>query len=147
MNTSGLILREDVLEVPLVESMYGSSRNFLYQMNKLGDEVNREEQKNEKSTSPIVTLELIESGASADGMAQQFGNVKYNPHSITDTELCGLIDNDYLRRCSCADVIYDATLSERAYMYECISRDLWPMMHKSTSDAQLRRCLILGRER
>lgn len=58
MDDSGLLLREDILETAHVESLYGTPRNFLYQMNKIGDEKGQQDQREEKSSSPIITLEL-----------------------------------------------------------------------------------------
>lgn len=145
MNESGMILREDILEVALVESMYGTPRNFLYQMNRVGDEIFREDQAKEESTSPLITLALIEKGTPELDAAQLLRNEngKHNPNNITDIELCELIDNHYLPMCCNAEVIYDTSLSERDRMYKRISGELWTKQHKRTSDAQLKRCLLL----
>lgn len=145
MNSSGLILREDILEVALVESMYATPRNFLYQMNRVGDEIFREDQTKEKSSSPLITLELIEKGTPGMDITQLLRNEsgKYNQSNITDIELCELIDQHYLPRCSKAEMIYEASLFERSSMYKCISGELWSKWHKRGTEAQLKRCLIL----
>ena len=145
MNESGMILREDILEVALVESMYGTPRNFLYQMNRVGDEIFREDQAKEESTSPLITLALIEKGTPELDVAQLLRNEngKHNPNNISDIELCELIDNYYLPMCCKAEAIYDTSLSERIRIYKCLSGELWATRRKRTTEAQLKRCLVL----
>lgn len=145
MDASGMIMREDILEVALVESMYGTPRNYLYQMNRVGDEIYREDQKAEESRSPLITLELIEKGIPELDVAQLLRNEngKHNPVNITDIELCELIDKHYLPMFSKAETIYEASVSDRIRMCRCISGDLWATRHKRSTEAQLKRCLIL----
>ena len=61
MDTSGLLLREDILDIAQVEAIYVTPRNYIYQMNKIGDELSMKNQQEESSSSPLITLELIES--------------------------------------------------------------------------------------
>lgn len=145
MDASGMIMREDILEVALVESMYGTPRNYLYQMNRVGDEIYREDQKAEESTTPLITLELIEKGIPELDVAQLLRNEngKHNPANISDIELCELTDSYYLPLFSTADTIYEASVSDRIRIYRGISSDLWATRHKRTTEAQLKRCLLL----
>ena len=86
MDTSGLLLREDILDVALVESYYITPRNYLYQMNRLGDEMLLKEQREEESSSPLITLDLIEQGTPDFDIGQLLQNEKgkFDPTLISD---------------------------------------------------------------
>ena len=60
MDEQGLLLREDIIDSAYVEQIYITPRNFLFQMNKYTDERTEEDQKKEKSDTPIITIDLIE---------------------------------------------------------------------------------------
>lgn len=146
MDASGLLLREDIIDTSLVETYYATPRNYLYQMNKIGDEMSRKEQQEERSSSPIITLELIEQGVPGLDMEQLLRNEsgKFNPQLISDLELCTLIDETLLPKYCPGSTIYEASLSQRADLYNRIWKGLWISRHKRTNDAQLRRCLCLS---
>lgn len=149
MDSSGMLLREDILETALVESFYGTPRNFLYQMNKIGDEKGLQDQKNESSSSPLITLELIEKGAPDNDIAQLLRNEsgKHNPNRISDLELCELIDGTFVPRIARGEkdaTIYEIADSRRAALFDFIKKNLWNDYKKFTTDDQLRRCLCLG---
>lgn len=146
MDTSGLLLREDIIDTTLVETYYVSSRNYLFQMNKIGDEISRKEQQEERSSSPVITLELIEKGVPGMDIEQLLRNEsgKHNPQLISDLELCTLIDETLLPKYYPGLTIYEASLSQRADLYNRIWKGLWASRHKRTTDAQLRRCLCLN---
>lgn len=149
MDSSGMLLREDILETALVESFYGTPRNFLYQMNKIGDEKGLQDQKNESSSSPLITLELIEKGAPDNDIAQLLRNEsgKHNPNRISDLELCELIDGTFVPRMARGEkdaTIYQIANSRRAALFDYIKKNLWNDHKKYTTDDQLRRCLCLG---
>ncbi len=94
MSSEGLLLREDVLDVPFVEQLYTSPRNYLFQMNKITEDGDTARQRDENSTPP-VTLETIENGvpgfALKEYRASEYGKV--NRSLMTDLELCSYIDN------------------------------------------------------
>lgn len=142
MSTSGLLLREDVLEVAQVEAIYGTPRNYLFQMNRIGDEVMMEEQTKESSTSPLITLDLIEKGQDVSALLRS-NSGKYNPNAITDVELCGLIDKHFVPKYFKGESVYDSSMSERSRLYAVIMRDFWATYHKYTTPAQLQRCLVI----
>lgn len=146
MDASGLLLREDVIDTAQVESYYGTPRNYLFQMNKIGDEISRKEQQEEGSSTPVITLELIEQGVPGLDIDQLLRNEsgKHNPQIISDLELCELIDATLLPKYCRNATIYETTLSQRRYLYEMVWNNLWASRHKRTSDAQLRRCLCLN---
>ena len=149
MDASGMLLREDILETAQVESYYGTPRNFLYQMNKIGDEKGMQDQKEEKSSSPIITLELIEKGAPDNDISQMLRNEggKHNPNRIGYLELCRLIDETYVPRMAKGDAnpsIYKVAYSRRVALFDYIKNHLWADFKKYATDDQLRRCLCLG---
>lgn len=149
MDESGLLLRQDILETAHVESMYGTPRNFLFQMNKIGDEKGQQEQRVEKSSSPLITLELIEQGTPENDIAQLLRNEsgKYNPNRISDLELCGLIDEIYIPRILKeveTPSIYQVDHARRVNLYNYLKETLWPSCKKFATEPQLRRCLCLG---
>ncbi len=145
MDASGLLFREDILDVALVESYYITPRNYLYQMNRLGDEMSLKEQRDEKSASPLITLELIEQGTPDFDIGRLLQNEKgkFDPSSISDLELCTLIDETCLPKYCNGVTIYETSLSQREFLYDLIRRNLWRARQKRTYDAQLRRCLCI----
>lgn len=145
MDTSGLLLREDILDVSQVESFYGTPRNFIYQMNKIGDEMSLRDQKEEKSSSPLITLDLIEQGTPDMNLERLLRNEsgKHDPVWISDLDLCRLIDETCLPKYCKGKTIYEASISQRAFLYDLIDKNLWRSRKKKTTDAQLRRCLCL----
>lgn len=97
LSKQGLILREDVLDTALVEQLYITPRNFLFQMNRFTDEKIVQEQMQENDSAP-VTLESIESGVKGfdlkAALVSEGGRV--NTSFLTDLELCHIIDDKYL---------------------------------------------------
>ena len=146
MDASGLLLREDIIDTAQVESYYGTPRNFLLQMNKIGDETSRKEQQEERSSTPVITLEVIEKGVPGVDINQLIRNEswKHNPQMISDLELCELIDATLLPKYCRKATIYETTISQRKYLYDMIWNNLWASRHKRTTAAQLRRCLCLN---
>lgn len=145
MDVSGLLLREDILDVAQVESFYGTPRNFIFQMNKIGDEMSLRDQKEEPSSSPLITLELIEQGTPDMDLERLLRNEngKHDPVWISDLELCSLIDETCLPKYCKGKTIYEVSTSQRAFLYDLIEKNLWRSRKKRTTDAQLRRCLCL----
>ena len=96
MNSSGLLLRESVLDVAQVEYFYNTPRNFLFYMNRLSGEEWEREQRNE--SSDVVTLNCMEPGSSEQSLSImrrcEFGRENYALPS--DMLLCEYIDNEIL---------------------------------------------------
>lgn len=157
MDSSGLLLREDIVDVKYVEEVYMSPRNFLYQMNRLSDERWEQEQREEKSSSPLITLELIEGADSPDVVRRMKVNEqgRVDKRRMTDLELCSLIDNHYLPRMSGGSgfpgSVYGLSLSSRndlanhiwqdMRMMQARRQDMYPS--KTVTEKQLIRCLAL----
>ena len=166
MDGNGLLLREDILDTAYVEQIYVSPRNFLYQMNKLTNERVIADQKEDKSDTPIITIDLIEKGI-PDFDVQQFllnEHGSFDGRHMTDLELCRLIDDFYIPSLKGAtgltETIYTCSPQERTRLSASISRDLERTQNAVTDDkrtligqaglsgkyvtkAQLRRCLVL----
>jgi len=157
MNSSGLLLREDIVDVKYVEEIYISPRNFLYQMNRVSDDKWESEQKEEKSTSPIITLELLEGSNSVEDLramkANEYGRI--DKRRMTDMELCSLIDDHYLSSFKNGSEstlsIYALSASARNALANRIWQDLKVQQgrrqdkypSKTISEKQLIRCLAL----
>ena len=145
MDTSGLLLREDILDIAQVEAIYVTPRNYIYQMNKIGDELSMKNQQEESSSSPLITLELIEKGTPGMNLEQLLRNEngKHDPAWISDLELCQIIDKTCLPKYCNVESIYETRLSQRSFLYDLLWKNLWRTHRKRTTDAQLRRCLCL----
>lgn len=145
MDASGMLLREDILDVAQVEAIYVTPRNFLYQMNRIGDETSLRDQQAEKSSSPLITLNLLEKGMPDFDLTQLLKNEngKHDPNRISDLELCQLIDERCLPKYFRGATIYETTVSQRSFLFDLISRNLWKTLKKKTTEAQLKRCLCL----
>lgn len=124
MDASGLLLREDVVDVAYVQLLYVSPRNFLYQMNRLSDDRWEEEQTTDKSGFPPVTLDGIEPQFYSPCISQMLINESGRSCSgrITDLELCSLIDNRYVPQMGKVRV-YDLTLCERESLGNTLIED------------------------
>lgn len=146
MEESGLIFREDVLDVSQVESLYISPRNYLYHMNRIGDESGLlNEQSEEKSDSPLITAELIERGIPAFDLEKVLTgeNNKYNPKKITDLELCEIIDGKYLTIYYPGKTLYEISASERLNLSRILRSELWDNYHKTYFNYQMNRCFVI----
>ena len=98
MNSSGVFVRESVIDTSDVEHMFSSPRSFLYYMNRLsGEEWMREQEKDGNNRYPI-TLEHIESGINMNTLHQMLSNEngRFDGRAMTDIQLCELIDMQLL---------------------------------------------------
>lgn len=99
MSADGQLLREDVLDVKWVEQNYITPQHFSFQMNRIANERDIQEQKEENQLPP-VTLETIEKGVPGFVLkeAQTFEKERGVRNAMTDLELCSYIDNELLPR-------------------------------------------------
>lgn len=147
MNASGLLLREDILDISHVEKIYVSPRNFLFQMNRISDQKWIDEQKADKTKTPDITLALIETGVKeldvAECLRNEHGSV--NSNRLTDMELCQIIDKDYLPRLTRSQDLTPSVYSLTRTQRNDLGNKLWkaiPLAYKKTvTIPQLRRCL------
>lgn len=147
MNASGMLLQEDAIDTAYVEQIYLTSRNYLFQMNKLTDEKWKAQQKSDHTETPIITLDLIEKGMGDIDIEQLLRNEsgRINQNLLTDLELCKVIDNDYLPILSRKQdmTIYDLSASQRATLCNTLWSDIPRLYNKRTNVAQLKRCACL----
>lgn len=138
MDSDGLIRRDTVLDLASVEHMFGTPRSYLFYMNRLsGEEWKREQDKDNNTISPI-TLESMENKASSQSLSEMLGNEygRGNYKHMTDIELCGYIDNEFLPSLG-KQTVYDLSYSEKTdYLH--LLRTSIPI-----SDARLVRALIM----
>lgn len=114
MNSSGLILRENVIDVTSVEHMFGTPRAFLYYMNRLSGEEWQKEQEKDKNGKQPITLDLIEHGVAHQSMPEllshEHGRSDYRAKS--DLWLCEKIDNELVPSFG-ATSVYTMSLSDK----------------------------------
>ena len=157
MASNGLLLREDFEDIAYVESVYVSPRNFMFQMNRISDGKDIQEQKKE-NTLPPVTLETIERGVPGFDPARAFISEqgRVNRNRMTDIELCNIIDNMILpakyfkpgqessiyllpesKRAEIGNAIWKEWKDVRFRKYDSIFAE------KIITEDQVRRCLCL----
>ena len=137
MSSSGLFLRESVLDIAQVENMFASPRAFDFYMNRKTSEDWIKEQGKDGNEADLVTLELIESKVQLTSIKDMlvFESGRSDYRRISDIELCLEIDKitrEHFKKPS----IYALTHEEKMK----IARHLREKYH--TSSAQLSRCLL-----
>lgn len=140
IDCSGMILQEDIIDVRYVEELYVTPRSFLYMMNRYSDENLVREQIEEDPSRPAVTLDVIEQGIEEESVERMLSNEKgrVNLALLTDMELCGMIDNEYVPKYGKISV-YHLADKEKA----TIGNDLWRKLGRRTSEKQIKRCLVM----
>ena len=145
MASNGLLLREDIIDISYVEELYVTPRGFLFNMTRQSGTDWVQEQKEEASNSPVVTLEFIEQGSTAEDLAAMKNNEHGRPDKkrMTDLELCRLIDKQIVPGITGREdkTIYD--------LPESLLRDIGNTLWKDTkagrigfvTSKQISRCL------
>lgn len=138
MDSSGLILRETVIDVPDVEHLFMTPRSYLYYMNRLSGEEWIREQEKDNLNIPPVSLDMIEPGSSSDKLRQMLANEKGRSDykAMTDIQLCEMIDNELLPGLGVGSV-YLAPRETKIFLAN--------MLHSQyrLPEAQIKRCLVL----
>lgn len=157
MSADGQLLREDVLDVTWVEQNYITPQNFSYHMNRIANERDIQEQKEENQLPP-VTLEAIEKGVPGFVLkeAQIFEKEHGVRNAMTDLEFCSYLDKQLLPRIvkgTPDPTIFMLSDSRRAELGTWIWRKYNEVKFKNISgkvfssktitEPQLRRCLAL----
>ena len=157
MSANGLLLREDIIDTAYVEEIYISPRNYLFQMNKVSNERDLDEQRKENSAPPI-TVELIESGVPDFNVktAKIFEQGKVDRKRMTDLELCAVVDGQIVPRYikgSDSASIYRLSESKRATICDTLWQECFQsrfgrnpcgfLAGKYVTEAQLHRCLCI----
>jgi len=156
MSSSGLILREDIIDSRYVEELFISPKSFLYNMTRASDENWAREQKEEKPSIDIVNLDMIEKGVPDSPVDEMKRNEKgrMDKSRLTDIELCGIIDRKYVPRYfkeSEQQSIYLLAMGKRAAIGNAIyssirdrklTRPSGELVIQANSN-QIKRCLAL----
>lgn len=138
MTASGVFTRESVLDIPQMESLYGTPRAFNYYMSrKSSEEWEAEQQKDANGLLPI-NIHNIERGVNMheDTRMIIFENGKSDYRKISDIELCTELDNLARTRYDRKSV-YQLSIKEK----QGIAEHLYRVRH--LSESQIRRCLVL----
>ena len=95
MDTSGLIIPESVIDVADLEHQFSTARTFLYYMNRLTSDAWKSEQMQDKSSTPLISLESIESGVRTQNIKTLLSNEhgRQNYYAKSDIDLCKEIDS------------------------------------------------------
>ena len=157
MDSSGLLLREDIEDTAYVESIYVSPRNYMFQMNRISDGKDIADQQNE-NTLPAVTLESVERGVPSFDPSKAFvaEQGRVNKNRMTDIELCHIIDDIILPvryfKGGGESSIYLLSGRDRADLGNAIWKEYKsvqfkrcdsPFSEKIITEDQLRRCLCI----
>ena len=135
-----MILQEDIIDVRYVEELYVTPRSYLYMMNRYSEEKWVKEQLAEDPLQPAVNLEMIEQTVSDEPiekmLTNEHGRVDFT--ALTDLDLCGMIDKDYVPRFG-KHSVYHLTDNEKSE----IGNELWRKYRWKASDNQIKRCLVM----
>lgn len=141
MNEDGVFLRESFMEIPQLELLFVTPRGFLYQMNRLSDEVWQKEQLEENPNEPPVTLNTIErpfDKKSVLSMLECEKGFKYDASKMNDVAVCNIIDNQLIRRYKKASV-YALDETQKNKIAQVLKNDF------RIPQYQINRCLVCGR--
>ena len=140
IDDSGMILQEDIIDVRYVEELYVTPRSYLYMMNRYSEEKWAKEQLAEDPFHPPVTLEMIEQSVADEPVERLLSNEhgRVDITALTDLDLCGMIDDDYVPRYG-KHSVYHLTDGEKSE----IGNDLWRKYRRKVSDNQIKRCLVM----
>lgn len=138
MDSSGLFMRETVMDISDVEHRFGTARSYLFYMNRLSGEEWKREQDKDLSGEQSITLELLEQNAYGQSLSEMLRHEhgKSNYLAMTDLAVCDMIDMQILPSMG-RDSVYELSRREKIEIGRFLQNDhLLP-------DAQLRRCLVL----
>ena len=138
MHSSGVFVRDSVLDIPQVEALYGTPRAFNYFMTRKSSEEWEREQHNDKLNAPPLKLETIEQGVrmhTVDTMLK-FENGKADYRLMTDIELCTLIDKIARERYG-KNSVYQLTVREQ----NLLANEIYAKY--KISPIRIRRCLVI----
>ena len=119
--------------------LFVTPRGFLYQMNRLSDEVWQREQLEENPNEPAVTLNTIErpfDKKSVLSMLECEKGFKYDASKMNDTAVCNIIDNQLVKRYRKPSV-YALDDTQKKAIAQLLKNELHIPQH------QINRCLIL----
>ena len=138
MNASGVFLRETVLDIPQVESLYVTPRSFNWHMTRKSSEEWEAEQERDNNGQPPINIGSIENGVRTDSIDKLliYENGKANYRKPSDIDICTYIDRDILPTYGKPSV-YLLTRQEKQKIAEHLYRNL------HIGEEQIRRCLAM----
>ena len=139
MNEDGMFVRESFMEIPQLELLFVTPRGFLYQMNRISDEIWQKEQMEDNSNEPPITLGTIEhpfDKQSVSSMLECEKGFRYNPSALNDVEVCNIIDKQLIKRFGKSSV-YALSDAQKLKVAQVLRNDLHLPQH------QISRCLVL----
>ena len=138
MSESGVFLRETVLDIPQVESLFVSPRAYNYYMSRRSSEEWEAEQEKDGNGLLPVNLKAIESGINLHTTERmlRFENGKSDYRSISDIDLCTELNSMTQKRFGKPSVY---CLSEQEQ--NIIANELY--LNRHIGEAQIRRCLAM----
>ena len=136
MSSSGIFLRESVLDIPQVENLFVSPRMFNFYMSRKSSEEWEAEQSKDQNSSPLINIQSIERGVNTDSIDKLllFENGKADYRKLSDQDLCTEIDRKILPKYGKRSV-YQLSSEEKTL----IANHLYKTLHLNA--AQIRRCL------
>ena len=136
MSSSGIFLRESVLDIPQVENLFVSPRMFNFYMSRKSSEEWEAEQSKDQNSSPLINIQSIERGVNTDSIDKLllFENGKADYRKLSDQDLCTEIDRKILPKYGKRSV-YQLSSEEKTL----IANPLYKTLHLNA--AQIRRCL------
>lgn len=126
MSPEGVFARESFEEIQLVESLYVTPRSFLYNMNRLSGEEWRRDQERDGTGIEPVTLQSMEvrySESEVSRMLKAERGHSFMNMGADDFTLCGVVDNDIIRRFG-KDSVYELSLLQKRKATEILCHEL-----------------------
>ena len=136
MNANGVFERTSFMSTQMTEAYYGSARNYLFQMNRLSGEEWLNEQKQDGNCGDPIGLAEMEPSYSLESMLKNETGRDYRPDRLTDLDVCGLIDDDFVP-CFGASSVYQLTDSQKQRIFKDLKYE------RHLPEQQIRRCLVL----
>ena len=136
----GVLLRRCFEDIKLVETWFGTARSYMFAMNRKTSEEWLKEQEKDGLDKPIISLDLLERGYTAEDISQMLqneGNAKYNHKRKSDMEICKLIDTEMLGKYHVQSV-YELDVAQKLRIIDELRYDT-----KCSNLQQLARCVAL----
>lgn len=136
----GILTRSCYENIPLLETWYGTSKNFMWNMLRTSSEQWLQEQDADGVQSVRVSLELLEYGFTSEDIAcmhRNEGNRKFIKTGKTDMDICKIIDAEILPKLHVRSV-YHLNADQKIKIFNDLRNKLGIRNEK-----QLSRCLAM----
>ena len=139
MNENGVFLRESVLDIPQVESLFVTPRAFNWYMTRKSSEEWEAEQQKDKNGRPSINVTCIEDGVKTDTIDKLlfYESGKANYRKPSDIDICTEIDKNILPQYG-KHSVYMLSRQEKQKIAEHLYRNL------HIPEDQIKRCLALS---